>query len=190
MRIYLHFIDHNARHLIDLNQQADVQYVSRLQCVQTAVNEQIETMAKMHPTYKIGLVTFNTVFGDGMSKHEIITGDKLKIDNIIDKVHGTLRKVLWGLNESGQTTLGPALCVCIAMAASKPGSQVILCADGLANIGVGSLDAVQIEADEDKEDLVLKWYEALGDYAMLKGVVVNIISITVHSRMMAVNWRI
>eukprot|EP01083_Nonionella_stella_P316340 1146523_1 len=102
MRIYLHFIDHNARHLIDLNQQADVQYVSRLQCVQTAVNEQIETMAKM----------------------------------------------------------------------------VILCADGLANIGVGSLDAVQIEADEDKEDLVLKWYEAFQGLRDVKGRRGEYISIT------------
>merc|ERR1712087_596839 len=67
------------------------------------------------------------------------------------------------------------------MASSKPGSQVILCTDGLANAGVGSLDAPST-ADEDEEeeedDPVLKWYEALGDYAMSKGVVVNIVSIT------------
>ena len=71
------------------------------------------------------------------------------------------------------------------MASAKPGSQVILCTDGLANIGVGSLEAVanndMIENDDDEEeqeDPVLKWYQSLGDYAMSKGVVVNIISIT------------
>merc|ERR1712129_484316 len=70
------------------------------------------------------------------------------------------------------------------MAASKPGSQVILCTDGLANVGVGSLDALSVEStaddemEEEEDDPVLQWYAALGDYAMSKGVVVNIISIT------------
>eukprot|EP01083_Nonionella_stella_P058649 153590_1 len=96
-------------------------------------------------------------------------GSQCSVDHTINKAHGTLRKALWGLNESGQTTLGPAVCVYIAMAASKPGSQVILCTDGLANIGVGSLDAVQIEADEDKEDPVLKWYEAFQGLRDVKG---------------------
>jgi len=191
------FIDGNAFHL---NQQSEIQYVSRLQCVQTAVNEQIENLSKMNPNSKIGLVAFNddvTVIGDGMSKHDIITGDKLqniqklkeigskiKLNHNVGAAQKKLCDALWKLEEKGQTALGPALVVSIGIASAIKGSQVILCTDGLANIGVGSLessnnkDQIEHDEDEDEEDPVLKWYEALGDYAMSKGVVVNIISIT------------
>ena len=62
-------------------------------------------------------------------------------------------------------------------------SQVILCTDGLANVGVGSLEVdeneqngdAQDEDDDEEDDPVLKWYEALGDYAVANGVIVNII---------------
>merc|ERR1712154_467513 len=148
---------------------------------------------------KVGVVTFAndvTVIGDGMGQHEIITGDKLnnldklkeigaecKVNNNIATAKDKLSDAIWKLTENGQTALGPALVVSIAMASSKPGSQVILCTDGLANVGVGSLDVPSTadqneEEEEEEDDPVLKWYEALGDYAMSKGVVVNIISIT------------
>lgn len=45
-----------------------VTYVSRLQCVQSAIEKQLEDMQKIYPNKKIGLVTFNnevTVIGDG-----------------------------------------------------------------------------------------------------------------------------
>ena len=65
-------------------------------------------------------------------------------------------------------------------------SQVILCTDGLANVGVGSLEVDENQQnanngdndDDEEDDPVLKWYEALGDYAVANGVIVNIISIT------------
>merc|ERR1712087_549951 len=71
------------------------------------------------------------------------------------------------------------------MASSVPGSQVILCTDGLANIGVGALDAdaaADVVADEQAEDdeamdPMEAWYTALGEYAVGLGVVVNIVSI-------------
>ena len=107
------FIDHNAGHL---NAQSDVQYVSRLQCVQTAVVEQIENIAKTNPNYKLGLVSFNnevTVIGDGMSNHEIITGDKLNnmnklkeigescvITNNIETAKDKLNESVWKLEVS------------------------------------------------------------------------------------------
>merc|ERR1712154_534688 len=132
----------------------------------------------------------------GMGQHEIITGDKLsnldklkeigaecKVVNAVATAKDKLSDAIWKLTENGQTALGPALVVSIAMASSKPGSQVILCTDGLANVGVGALDVASTadadaEDEEEEDDPVLKWYEALGDYAMSKGVVVNIISIT------------
>ena len=47
----------------------------------------------------------------------------------------------------GQTALGPALVAAIEVASKgSKGSSVILCTDGLANIGVGALES----ADEVK----------------------------------------
>jgi len=43
------------------------------------------------------------------------------------------------LNLSGETALGPALVISIFMAPKVPGSKVVLCTDGCANVGVGSL---------------------------------------------------
>ena len=44
------------------------------------------------------------------------------------------------MEESGQTALGPAVLVSVVIASQKPGSKVVICTDGLANIGLGSLD--------------------------------------------------
>ena len=47
------------------------------------------------------------------------------------------------LEEGGQTALGPALLLSVAMAAQCPGSRVVICTDGLANVGLGNLDDIQ-----------------------------------------------
>jgi len=136
------------------------------------------------------LVAFNndvTIIGDGMTEHEIITGDKLSnletlknIGSNYDVAHniGTsgekLSEAVFKLKENGQTALGPALAVSIAVASRTRGSHVILCTDGLANIGVGSFDSLSVE----QEEIVSKWYENLGSYAVQHGVTVNVISIT------------
>jgi len=90
---------------------------------------------------------------------------------------------VWGLTEKGQTALGPALVVSVALASQKPGSQVILCTDGLANIGLGNLDvspptSTNNTEDDTQMDVVEQWYEQMANWALEKGVVVNVISIT------------
>ncbi len=55
-------------------------YVSRLQCVQSAIDSQLENMKKNNPDRKIGLVTFNnevTIIGDGIKPPVTVAGDKL-----------------------------------------------------------------------------------------------------------------
>ena len=63
----------------------------------------------------------------------------------------------YSLEESGQTALGPAALASVVIASQKPGSrvreglhliisaslQVVLCTDGLANVGLGSLDGTR-----------------------------------------------
>ncbi len=106
---------------------------------------------------QVGLITFNnelTLYGDGSAAPVTVAGDKLSDQSAlqaigaqyqglkagIGQVKNTLTKKLWDLKEGGQTALGPALVTAVAMAAEKRGSQVILCTDGLANIGMCELD--------------------------------------------------
>ena len=45
------------------------------------------------------------------------------------------------LEEDGPTALGPAVLSAVALAAEgATGSQVVICTDGLANIGLGAFD--------------------------------------------------
>ena len=97
------------------------------------------------------------IIGDGTQDPQIISGDKLNdYDYLVKNGHeqGNLRMTkkineskklltdkLMSLEETGPTALGPALLTGIAMAAEgAPGSQVTLCTDGLANIGIGNFD--------------------------------------------------
>lgn len=71
--------------------------------------------------------------------------------------------------------MGPAVLTSVAMACcGKPGSTVVVCTDGLANIGLGAFDEVQSEQDMAKVD---EFYERVGQLAQANGVTINIISI-------------
>jgi hypothetical protein len=64
------------------------------------------------------------------------------------------------LEETGPTALGPAVTTAIAMAAEgAPGSTVVVCTDGLANIGIGAFDEAKEDADFKKID---EFYEMIG----------------------------
>lgn len=55
---------------------------------------------------------------------------------------------MFKLEETGPTALGPAVVSSVAMATKgAAGSTVVICTDGLANIGVGAMD----EAKTDQE---------------------------------------
>jgi len=57
------------------------------------------------------------------------------------------------VEETGPTALGPALATAISMASSgNPGSMVVLCTDGLANVGLGAFDEIKNEDDSKKAD--------------------------------------
>jgi len=82
---------------------------------------------------------------------------------------------LMGLEETGPTSLGPAVATSIAMAAEgAPGSQVVICTDGLANVGLGAFDEAKTDDEIAKVD---EFYERIGQFAKSKGLTVNIVSI-------------
>lgn len=60
--------------------ERNVTYVSRMQCLQAAIDKQITDMTNGATERKLGIVSFNhevTVYGDGASDPQVITGDKL-----------------------------------------------------------------------------------------------------------------
>lgn len=64
------------------------------------------------------------------------------------------------IEETGPTALGPAALTSIAMAAEgAPGSTVVLCTDGLANIGLGAFDEAKTPEEVAKVD---EFYERIG----------------------------
>ena len=85
----------------------------------------------------------------------------------INETKHNLEMLIKNLKSESGTALGPGLVFAVGFAAKKPGSQIILCTDGAANIGMGSMG----HGDESE-----KFYEDLADEAKSKGVTVNVIS--------------
>lgn len=169
-------------------------YVSRIQCVQAAIDSQIANMTKSAAKRKVGVVTFNhevTVLGDGIKVPQTIAGDKLndfdtllKMGQDANKTHlqtsigdsaKSLHEKLMQIEETGPTALGPGILTSIGMASEgAKGSQVIICTDGLANVGLGAFDDAHTEQELAK---VEEFYERVSVIAKEKGVSVTIISI-------------
>ena len=169
-------------------------YISRMQCLKAAIQSQIEDMSHHANKRKVGVVTFNnevTVIGDGCKAGQVITGDKLfdfeflenngktqaasQLQQSIGESAKVLSEKIMAIEESGPTVMGPAVLTSIAMACQgNPGSTVVVCTDGLANVGLGAFDEAKTEMDKAKND---EFYERIGQLAQQNGVTVNIVSI-------------
>jgi len=153
--------------------------VSRIQCVKAAIDSQINDMANGAGQRKIGIVTFNhevQVIGDGTKASQTITGDHLnnfeylqnngkaqaaeRLTHPVSVTQNDLKAKLDAIEETGPTALGPGILTAVAMAAEgSPGSTVVICTDGLANIGLGAFDECHTEADTVAAN---KFYERIG----------------------------
>ena len=67
-------------------------------------------------------------------------------------------------------SLGPALAFSIGFSSKKPGSQIILCTDGCANVGMGSMNTYGHNGSGEA------FYDELADYAKSVSATVNVIS--------------
>lgn len=172
------------------HQRRNVTYISRLQSVQAAIDHQLEEMAKEFPNRRVCLVTFSnevTVIGDGKGDPVSIAGDKLTSKDTLRSIAAEqpfpdaiknsrqhLGQKLFDLEECGPTALGPALLVSATIASRVRGSKVILCTDGLANVGMGKLDNFKSEEEKDE---ATKFYMDVGEAAVDSGVSVSVITI-------------
>ena len=169
------------------SQRRDTTFVSRLQCVQAAVDSQLEELQRSSPNTKICLITFNhevTVWGDGSQEPLIISGDKLSnYEQLVKEAQSyntvkpigesieKLREKLFSLEDGGSTALGPALLVALTISSKFMGSRVIVCTDGRANVGLGNLDE---DADIDVADA---FYKRLAQDALAQGSIVSVVTI-------------
>ena len=75
----------------------------------------------------------------------------------------------YSLQEGGGTALGPALVIAVSMARQVPGSKVVICTDGMANEGLGSLEG--IDASEEQRNETEAFYSNISHMAVGKGCV-------------------
>ncbi|XP_029934264.1 circularly permutated Ras protein 1-like [Myripristis murdjan] len=168
-----------------------VVYRSRLQFVQDAVLQCIQTLSQQQPDIRVGLITFNnqvTIHGSENFPSRYLMGAEL-IDTeylkeaafsfpsppSLSRIKNCIQRQILELSESGATALGPAALLAIAMASRQPGSKVIICTDGKANTELGNLET----EDNDARTLLSStiFYQNLGEYAANQGVTVSVLSI-------------
>lgn len=163
-------------------------YISRLQGVQDALHKALSSLLQRSPHRRVALVTFNdevTVYGDGTSvpltlrdwalldyDHLKEQGEGYSNPHCIAETLQSLTKRIKELREHGATALGPAALISVAMASQYPGSKVIICTDGCANIGLGQLDQEQSHWPAPSP----YFYSQLANYATEKGVIVSVMT--------------
>lgn len=82
-----------------------------------------------------------------------------------------LQKKVTEMQPKGSTALGPGLLAAIGLAGEgKPGSQVIVCTDGAANMGLGSNNRQHMSTSDE-------FYKKVAKLAQDKGVTVHIVTI-------------
>eukprot|EP01113_Clastostelium_recurvatum_P035404 TRINITY_DN4934_c0_g1_i4.p1 TRINITY_DN4934_c0_g1~~TRINITY_DN4934_c0_g1_i4.p1 ORF type:complete len:930 (-),score=159.59 TRINITY_DN4934_c0_g1_i4:32-2821(-) len=167
-------------------------YISRLQCVQTAVCTFLDRLRIQFPNKRVVLITFAnevTVYGDGSQSPQIIAGDKLNdYDNLVKlgqsglqyndlkPISGSLDAIkhrITTLQEEGATALGPALLLASALASQKQRSEVIVCTDGLPNVALGSFE----NSDEFSMKASQVFYERVAQFAKTNNTSISVLGI-------------
>jgi hypothetical protein len=188
MKMLAQFIEPGANQF--MYQKQNVKYISRKQALQVSMETFLKEQLKNDPNSKVGLITFDDsvlLIGDCIQNPVTIAGDKLnnydiclkcgeeEATNLLNKplnqVCDNLISKFSKLNPSGKTALGPALLSAVGLASKgNPGSRIIICTDGLANVGLGSLESIHLNEAR-------AFYEKLGELAKEKGVSISIVTI-------------
>ena len=89
----------------------------------------------------------------------------------VSESHQNLKAHIKKLRTEGATALGPGLAFSIGFSGKKSGSQIILCTDGCANVGMGTLGYGN---DQNESNT---FYDELAEDAKQRNVTVNVISL-------------
>ncbi|XP_029932590.1 circularly permutated Ras protein 1 isoform X2 [Myripristis murdjan] len=163
-------------------------YISRLKAIQDALQRALSSLLQHSPRRRVALVTFSdevVIYGDGGSAplylrdwalvdydHIWQQGMAYSIPHCIAETHGQLTQRVKELREHGATCLGPAALVSVAMASRYPGSKVILCTDGRANIGLGEME----QNLSSSSPLSSYFYKQLAAQATESGVIISVMT--------------
>lgn len=161
--------------------------VTYLDCVKAAILTQVQKIAEEEPNSRIGLIFFESsihVYGDCSTPKQRLSGSAsyeecLRQANAFGPVMFSkaasvsshfIQSEVSKIHTIGGTALGPGLLMSVGVAIQGgPGSSVIICTDGQANEGLGSVSNLE-QAQE--------FYETVGKLATENGVNVSVISIT------------
>ncbi|XP_030018699.1 circularly permutated Ras protein 1-like [Sphaeramia orbicularis] len=165
-------------------------YISRLEGIQDALQRALSSLLQESPRRRVALVTFNdevVIYGDGTSTpltlrdwalvdydHIWQQGVAYSIPHCIAETYQQLLQRVKDLREHGATCLGPAALAAVAMASRYPGSKVILCTDGKANIGLGEM--TQTASVSLSSPLDSYFYKQLSVQAVQSGVIVSVLT--------------
>ncbi|KAH9488443.1 hypothetical protein Btru_062830, partial [Bulinus truncatus] len=134
--------------------------VTRLQAVQASVIRKIKELVKKDPKRRVGLVMFQsdvTFYGMDRSSRNIsfgledidfLYGEGALYSNIkpLETMGQNIISVMINASPDGRTALGPAILVALGMASNSRGSKIIICTDGMANVGVGQIGSIDCHA--------------------------------------------
>eukprot|EP00930_Biecheleria_cincta_P052686 TRINITY_DN3797_c0_g1_i2.p1 TRINITY_DN3797_c0_g1~~TRINITY_DN3797_c0_g1_i2.p1 ORF type:complete len:1298 (+),score=257.87 TRINITY_DN3797_c0_g1_i2:313-3894(+) len=158
--------------------------MTRLQCVQTSVAQQLEVLRRQQPDCTVVIMTFGaevSVYTDSGNRsliarraHDneadlVAKGQELgslcseQVVNAAERLETTLA----GLKPCGNTALGPALAVGVGLASKRLGSKIVLCTDGMANNGVGAIR---------DRNAVVEFYGDIGRRAAEEGTSISVIT--------------
>ena len=170
----------------DFNQE-NTSYISRLDLVKIAIENNINSLLKNSPDTKVGIVSFGSeieVKGDCLSNimkiKEKDMNNEVKIKSLGEEntnlvkapIKESSSKILESLKateENGSTALGPAILLSLSLLKNaKIGSRIFLCTDGMSNLGIGDIS-------QDK-DGAKAYYSKIGNMASEKGIVINLIT--------------
>jgi hypothetical protein len=171
-------------------------YVTRMEGLQQAISSQLEALkAEEEGSVSVGIVTFGSyVKIETPEGAKRIEGEALlDVDALLERGKGAasssmmsphtqevdLKRIVTGLEAGGTTALGPAVLVGVGMASEiGSGSRVVVITDGLANVGVGSLETRSTALEALADDLKgAPFYAKAGTIAASKGVVVDVVGI-------------
>ncbi|XP_041635788.1 circularly permutated Ras protein 1 [Cheilinus undulatus] len=166
-----------------------IAHISRLESMQDALQRALTSLLQESPHRRVALVTFNddvVIYGDGTSTPltlrdwALVDYDHIwqqsvaySIPHCIAETCSHLLQRVKDLREHGATCLGPAALASVAMASRYPGSKVVLCTDGRANIGLGEIEQ---NPSLSSSSHVPYFYRKLALQAVESGVIISVMT--------------
>eukprot|EP01102_Stenamoeba_stenopodia_P014107 TRINITY_DN4655_c0_g1_i1.p1 TRINITY_DN4655_c0_g1~~TRINITY_DN4655_c0_g1_i1.p1 ORF type:complete len:632 (-),score=160.60 TRINITY_DN4655_c0_g1_i1:708-2603(-) len=169
-------------------EKIEAEYISRYDCLKAAIDWHFKRLVVATPNMPVAVIAFNSdvmILGHSSKEEIIVTGDNLNDLEYLVNAGRSLdvkgfkpvsesvdffTKKIKSIQESGTTALGPAVTFAVALAGQRPKSEIIICTDGLANVGVGAFVSA-------KTGEVEEFYHSLGVIAKKNETKISVIGI-------------